>query len=63
MTAGKGVVHSERTPEYLRHSDKRLHGFQIWVGLPKHLEQSEPTFTTLKQMKFRFGKKTEFSIN
>lgn len=44
MTAGKGVVHSERTPEYLRHSDKRLHGFQIWVGLPKHLEQSEPTF-------------------
>ncbi|WP_029298862.1 pirin family protein [Chryseobacterium hispalense] len=44
MTAGKGVVHSERTPEYLRHSDKRLHGFQIWVGLPKHLEQSEPSF-------------------
>ncbi|MCP2037886.1 pirin family protein [Chryseobacterium sp. HSC-36S06] len=44
MTAGKGVVHSERTPEYLRNSDKNLHGFQIWVGLPKHLEQSKPTF-------------------
>lgn len=44
MTAGKGVVHSERTPEYLRNTDKRLHGFQIWVGLPKHLEQTEPTF-------------------
>lgn len=44
MTAGKGVVHSERTPEYLRETDKKLHGFQIWVGLPKHLEQSEPTF-------------------
>lgn len=44
MTAGKGVVHSERTPEYLRQTDKKLHGFQIWVGLPKHLEQSEPTF-------------------
>lgn len=44
MTSGKGVVHSERTPEYLRITDKRLHGFQIWVGLPKHLEQSEPTF-------------------
>ncbi|UFK97290.1 pirin family protein [Kaistella faecalis] len=44
MTAGKGVVHSERTPEYLRNSDKNLHGFQIWVGLPKSLEQSEPTF-------------------
>lgn len=44
MTSGKGVVHSERTPEYLRVTDKKLHGFQIWVGLPKDLEQSEPTF-------------------
>lgn len=44
MTAGKGVVHSERTPEYLTSSEKNLHGFQIWVGLPKNLEQSEPTF-------------------
>lgn len=44
MTAGKGVVHSERTPEYLRTTDKSLHGFQIWVGLPKELEQTEPSF-------------------
>jgi redox-sensitive bicupin YhaK (pirin superfamily) len=45
MTAGKGVVHSERTPEYLRNSDKHLHGLQIWVALPKNLENSEPSFT------------------
>lgn len=44
MTAGKGVVHSERTPEYLRQKDKFLHGLQIWIGLPKHLEQTEPSF-------------------
>lgn len=44
MTAGKGVAHSERTPENLRHTDKKLHGLQIWVALPKHLEESEPTF-------------------
>lgn len=44
MTAGKGIVHSERTPEYLRHSDKFMHGLQIWVALPKHLEQMEPEF-------------------
>lgn len=44
MTAGRGVVHSERTPEYLRTTDKNLHGFQIWVGLPKELEQTEPSF-------------------
>ncbi|SMG27467.1 hypothetical protein SAMN05661096_01606 [Marivirga sericea] len=45
MTAGKGVVHSERTPEYLRNSDKNLHGLQIWVALPKELENSDPSFT------------------
>lgn len=45
MTAGKGVVHTERTPEYLRHSKKMLHGLQIWVALPKEDEQCEPSFT------------------
>lgn len=49
MTAGKGVVHSERTPEYLRNSEKSLHGLQIWVALPKHLEQSEPTFFHIEE--------------
>ncbi|MDI1322900.1 MAG: pirin family protein [Algoriphagus sp.] len=44
MTAGKGIVHSERTPEYLRHEDKTMHGLQIWVALPKHLEQMNPEF-------------------
>jgi len=44
MTAGKGIVHSERTPEYLRETEKNLHGFQIWVGLPKQVEQQDPTF-------------------
>ncbi len=44
MTAGKGIVHSERTPEYLRNSSKMLHGLQIWVALPKELEEMEPSF-------------------
>lgn len=44
MTAGKGIVHSERTPEYLRHSDKLMHGLQIWVAMPKELEMTEPSF-------------------
>lgn len=44
MTAGKGVTHSERTPEYLRTRDKFLHGLQIWVALPKDFEEIEPTF-------------------
>lgn len=45
MRAGKGVVHSERTPERLRNQDKKLHGLQIWVALPEDMEQSEPSFT------------------
>lgn len=48
MTAGKGVVHSERTPEYLRTTDKSLHGLQIWVALPKHLENCEPSFSHIE---------------
>ncbi|MFD2551123.1 pirin family protein [Bizionia sediminis] len=45
MTAGKGLVHSERTPEHLRNSPLFMHGLQIWVALPKHLEQMEPEFS------------------
>ena len=44
MTAGKGIVHSERTPEYLRDADLFMHGLQIWVALPKDLEEMEPQF-------------------
>jgi redox-sensitive bicupin YhaK (pirin superfamily) len=44
MTAGRGVVHSERTPEHLRQTTHLLHGLQIWVALPKDLEEMEPSF-------------------
>lgn len=44
MTAGKGIVHSERTPEYLRDEDILLHGLQIWVALPKDREEMDPEF-------------------
>ena len=49
MTAGKGIVHTERTPEEMR--DGRtypVHGFQIWVALPKHLEAMDPEFSYTK---------------
>lgn len=45
MTAGKGITHSERTPHYLRHSPKHLHGLQIWVALPRELELMAPSFS------------------
>ena len=49
MTAGRGITHSERTPECLRTSDKTLHGLQIWVALPKELEEMEPAFTHVEK--------------
>lgn len=48
MTAGKGVVHSERTPDYMRGTDKKLHGLQIWVALPLELEEMAPSFTHIE---------------
>lgn len=44
MTAGKGIVHSERIPDRFKSSDMKLHGLQIWVALPKALEGMEPSF-------------------
>jgi redox-sensitive bicupin YhaK (pirin superfamily) len=46
MTAGKGVVHTERTPQDHRTDGKvrNVHGFQIWVALPKSKEFMEPEF-------------------
>jgi redox-sensitive bicupin YhaK (pirin superfamily) len=44
MTAGSGIVHSERTPGYLQDKEKTLHGLQIWVALPQSLEEMPPSF-------------------
>jgi len=44
MSAGRGIVHSERTPPDLRLLRHRLHGLQLWVGLPQAMEESAPTF-------------------
>lgn len=44
MTSGSGCTHTERTPEHLRGKDYKIHGYQIWIALPKDLEEMEPTF-------------------
>jgi len=45
MSAGRGIVHSERTPEAARAGEHSLHGIQAWVALPRSHEESEPSFT------------------
>lgn len=45
MTAGSGIVHSERTPpEARRQALSNLHGIQTWVALPKSREETAPAF-------------------
>ncbi len=44
MTAGRGIVHSERAVEAERGISRRSHGLQLWVALPPDQEQCAPSF-------------------
>jgi redox-sensitive bicupin YhaK (pirin superfamily) len=44
MTAGRGIVHSERTPKEMLGIERRSHGLQLWVGLPEANEEDAPSF-------------------
>lgn len=44
MTAGAGIVHSERTPSALRRRGSSIFGIQAWVALPERDEECEPSF-------------------
>jgi len=44
MIAGRGIVHSERTPSALRSASHRAHGVQTWVALPDAHEDAQPSF-------------------
>jgi redox-sensitive bicupin YhaK (pirin superfamily) len=44
MTAGRGIVHSERTGPEKRAAGGPIHGLQMWVGLPADKEEMDPGF-------------------
>jgi len=44
MTAGSGIVHSERSPQALRATGPSLYGMQTWLALPDGREEVEPAF-------------------
>lgn len=44
MTAGRGIVHSERTAQEIRQHESSLYGLQCWVALPRAHEETAPTF-------------------
>ena len=44
MTAGRGIVHSEREPASLQGTSYLMHGIQLWAALPIAKEEIEPSF-------------------
>ncbi|MDR7378391.1 redox-sensitive bicupin YhaK (pirin superfamily) [Rhodoferax ferrireducens] len=45
MTAGRGIVHSERQSPALKDATYVNHGIQLWAALPQAYEEVEPSFT------------------
>jgi len=48
MTAGDGIVHSEMPSHQIRTEGGRVHGFQIWVNLPRSHKRTEPRYQSLE---------------
>jgi quercetin 2,3-dioxygenase len=48
MTAGSGVIHSEMPGEEIRRNGGRLHGFQLWVNLPRRDKMMKPRYQELR---------------
>jgi redox-sensitive bicupin YhaK (pirin superfamily) len=48
MTAGRGIVHSERTDPELKATGARMHGMQAWIALPNELEETDPASGTTR---------------
>src|SRR5690349_17969863 len=54
MTAGAGVIHSELPSSEMIRSGGRMHGFQIWVNLPKRLKMVQPRYQEYNASQLRF---------
>ena len=51
MTAGRGIVHSERTGQDIRRHPSRMSGIQSWLAQPKAFEENEPAFIHIQARK------------
>ena len=62
MTAGRGVVHSERRPEDLRERVHSNHGLQLWAALPAKDEEVEPAFIHTPSLNIPTGEEGGLAI-
>ena len=56
MTAGSGIVHSERSPQALRAEGPSLYGMQTWLALPDGHEEVAPASTMFHPLICRSSK-------
>ncbi len=50
MTAGSGIVHSERSPQTEREAGPRMYGMQTWLALPDGKEEIDPAFEAVRDL-------------
>ncbi|NVE94550.1 pirin family protein [Altererythrobacter lutimaris] len=50
MTAGRGIVHSERSPDEERATGPRMYGMQTWLALPDGREEIDPAFEAVSDL-------------
>lgn len=50
MTAGRGITHSERSPQVERHRGAKLYGMQTWLALPDGREDIDPAFEAVTDL-------------
>lgn len=63
MTAGKAVAHTERTPAAQRDGGSYpIHGYQVWVALPKEKEEMDPSFEFIPADKLPRWESNDLSI-
>ena len=62
MTAGSGVIHSEMPEKEFSKYGGRLHGFQLWVNLPKSSKMMKPRYQEILQSKIPIGTSKDDNI-
>jgi len=55
MTAGSGVIHSEMPEKEFSKNGGKLHGFQLWINLPKSSKMMKPRYQEILQSKIPIG--------
>ena len=50
MTAGRGIVHSERSPREQRDGGAAMYGMQTWLALPDGREEIDPAFEAVSEL-------------